>query len=123
MKKTLIRIDNLEGYICPAYGRLYAGGAILTPGARDALAKRNIRVVHGERPAADPCHEGAGHNCSACAGNQSASNHGGTPDEQCIRDALIGVAAMIRREYGVTDPDQLRDMTLNVVRTLHKHIR
>ena len=132
MKKTLISVDNLEEHLCTVCGGLHGDGALLTPGARDELARRGVRVVYGGGPQDGTCCKGAGR--TACANVSDASRMpapittGATSasDAQggavAMLDMLVGVAALIKRECGVTDPDQLREMTINVVKTLQKHI-
>ena len=43
MKKELICVDNLDAFICKQDGKLYVDqGRILTPGAKDELARRGV---------------------------------------------------------------------------------
>lgn len=123
MRKTLISIDMIEEHICGACGNLHAEGALITPGARDELARRGIRIVYGGKERGEQCNGLASSFCAAASAASGASGafraQEGTVTTQ---DMLVGVAALIQRECGVTDPDQLRDMTLNVVKTLQKNL-
>jgi hypothetical protein len=127
MKKTLISVDNLEEHLCAACGGLHADGALLTPGARDELARRGVSVVYRDGAQGGACCKGADR--AACANAPGASGNPAfaAPDAQggavSVQDMLVGVAALIKRECGVTDPDQLRDMSINILKTLQKHIR
>ena len=54
MKKELISRDNLDSFINKDDGKLYLGsGRLLTPGAKDELARRNVAIVYGEPPASE----------------------------------------------------------------------
>ncbi|HZF60440.1 MAG TPA: hypothetical protein VEZ52_02315 [Desulfovibrio sp.] len=107
MGKTLITIDNLDQFI---HGNklVMDSAKILTPGARDELCKRGVLISYGEAAA-------------HCA-------HGGCPqhghdghDDHCD-DLLIGVAAIIKQHYGITDPDELRKVTLETVAVIGKSL-
>ena len=107
MGKTLITIDNLDQFIHS--NKLVMDSAkILTPGARDELCKRGVQLSYDEAAA-------------HCA-------HGGCPqhghdghDDHCD-DLLIGVAAIIKQHYGITDPDELRKVTLETVAVIGKSL-
>ena len=107
MGKTLITIDNLDQFI---HGNklVMDSAKILTPGARDELCKRGVLISYDEAAA-------------HCA-------HGGCPqhghdghDDHCD-DLLIGVAAIIKQHYGITDPDELRKVTLETVAVIGKSL-
>lgn len=107
MKKELIGMDNLEHFICLQEAKIYAdpAGYILSPGAKDELAKRHIEVVYGPCPNyPHSCH----HDASA-----SGVQHGSAVD-----DFTISVAAVLRQHYGITDPEQLKALTLETVKTI-----
>lgn len=107
MKKELISADQLESFTCLHGPRIYADPAhyILSPGAKDELAKRHIEIVYGPCPDYPSC----GHQL----GYQPAKG---------ADDFTISVAAVLKKEYGITDPNQLREMTLQVVKTLKDSI-
>lgn len=98
MGKTLITIQNLDQFICG--GKLVMDSAkILTPGARDELSKRGVQICYDEA-AAQPC------------GHGDCAHHG---HDEHNEELLIGVAAIIKQHYGITDPDELRKVTLETV--------
>lgn len=108
MGKTLITIDNVDQFI---HGNTLVMDAakILTPGARDELSRRGVRISYDE--AAAHCTHG---DC-AQHGHDGHDGH----DDHCD-DLLIGVAAIIKQHYGITDPDELRKVTLETVAAIGK---
>ncbi|KAF5084626.1 hypothetical protein DSECCO2_77160 [anaerobic digester metagenome] len=105
MGKTLITIDNLDQFIHS--NKLVMDSAkILTPGARDELCKRGVQISYDEA---------AAHHC----GHGECAQH--AHDEHCD-DLLIGVAAIIKQHYGITDPDELRKVTLETVAVIGKSL-
>lgn len=105
MGKTLITIDNLDQFIHS--NKLVMDSAkILTPGARDELCKRGVQISYDEA---------AAHHCGLGECAQHAH------DEHCD-DLLIGVAAIIKQHYGITDPDELRKVTLETVAVIGKSL-
>jgi len=105
MGKTLITLDNIDEFVC--CGKLAMDSTkIITAGARDELTKRGIEVVYGEAEGQCCCHEQAhGHNVPQ-------------PNE----DLLVGVAAIIRQHYGITDPEMLKKVTLETVAAIGKDL-
>ena len=105
MGKTLITIDNLDQFIHS--NKLVMDSAkILPPGARDELCKRGVQISYDEA---------AAHHC----GHGECAQH--AHDEHCD-DLLIGVAAIIKQHYGITDPDELRKVTLETVAVIGKSL-
>ncbi len=105
MGKTLITIENVDQFI--SGNKLVMDSTkILTSGARDELSKRGVQISYDEA-AAHHCEQGE------CA------HHG--HDEQCD-EMLIGVAAIIKQHYGITDPDELRKVTLETVAVIGKSL-
>lgn len=120
MAKQLVTIDNLDDFICRADGKFYMDGSrIITPGAKDELSKRHVEIVNGPGcgHAGCSCAEAAG-GC-ACAGNCSKPDSYHSPE---VDDVLIAVAATLQKEYGVTDPEQLKKMSLEMVETIKKSL-
>lgn len=107
MSKTLITVDNLQDFV--SGGRLQMDGSkILTAGARDELTRRGIEVAWSDAPAA----------CCGCGGQHAetaAPCH--TPEQE---DLLIGVAAIIKQHYNITDPEELKKITLETVAAIGK---
>lgn len=136
MAKELITADNVEQFVHD--GKLCMdNGKILTPGARDLLSKKHIEIVYGEPCAVSaaaqafvgqPCCNrtvapavaqaaatvtaGAQKATAAPAGTAACCN--GEFDE----DVLVGVAAIIKRHYNITNPEDLRRITLATVRAI-----
>lgn len=108
MKKELISLDNLDAFVCMSAPRVYVDSAtsILTPGARDEIAWRGLEIVNGPCPDYAAC----GHKSHGIAG----------PDVN--EDVLVGIAAILKKDHGVTDPEQLKRMTLEVVAAMRKLI-
>lgn len=108
MGKTLITLDNIYEFVC--CGKLAMDSSkIITAGARDELTKRGIEVVYGEAEGQCCCHEQA---------HDHAHDHAHGKDEEL----LIGVAAIIRQHYGITDPEMLKKVTLETVAAIGKDL-
>lgn len=131
MKKTLVEVANLDAHICADTKSLYMDGSIiLTPGAKDELSKRNIAVVYGSKPAA--CLPGC--TCPACLAasvEKSTACPEGCTCPACASaaaectddmDLLIAVAATLKNEYGITDLEELKKATCQVVAALKDKI-
>ena len=105
MKKALIQAGDVDKYLCRKDARIYIDNAavILTPGARDELGKRGVRVIHGPCPDADGCAMHA-HKSGPAMGDPAAG-----PGSEKL---LFGVAAILRDDYGISDPEQLRALSL-----------
>lgn len=99
MSKTLITVDNLQDFIHDNRLNMDAD-KILTAGARDELTRRGVDVVYDAAPA------------GACAAHAAT-----TPADT---DLLVGVAAIIKQHYGITDPEDLKKVTLETVATIGK---
>ena len=111
MGKTLITLDNIDEFVC--CGKLAMDSSkIITAGARDELTKRGIEVVYGEAEGQCCCH---GHDH---AHDHAHDHHGPQHDEEL----LIGVAAIIRQHYGITDPETLKKVTLETVAAIGKDL-
>lgn len=109
MKKTLIEKGNIESFICQANGAIYVDNTmLLTPGAKDELSKRKIKIVRGAKPT-NSC--GGAENCPAriC---------GGVAADADFERLLLGVAAMVKQEYGIDDPKKLKEISCQIVTTL-----
>ena len=105
MGKKLVGIDNLEAAICQ--GKIYVDGTIiLTPGAKDELTRRGIPIVYGPKPEAVECG-------SAPAAEASAP---------ALENLLLVVAGILKNQCGVNDPEQLRALSCQVVKTIKENI-
>ncbi|MBT9749188.1 MULTISPECIES: hypothetical protein [Desulfovibrio] len=108
MGKTLITIDNLDQFIHS--NKLVMDSAkILTPGARDELCKRGVQISYDEA---------AAHHC----GHGECAQHAHDGHDEHCDELLIGVAAIIKQHYGITDPDELRKVTLETVAVIGKSL-
>lgn len=116
MKKTLISVDNLDEFICGQSHKLYNDGTkILTAGAKDELSRRGISIVYGPDP-------GAAHTpapACGCAGKTCATGASGSAD---FEQFVLGVAALLKKECGITDPGELRALSLQAVKTIKENI-
>lgn len=112
MAKQLVTVDNLDEFICGSDGKFYMDGTrIITPGAKDALAERHIEIVYG------PGCAHAGRSCAQASGCSAQAQ--ASPEDEEI---LIAIAATLQKDYGVTDPEKLRAMSLEVVKTLKANL-
>lgn len=130
MKKELICVDNLDAFICKQDGKLYVDqGRILTPGAKDELARRGVSVVYGPEPTPEPAApscQPAGP-CRGCCGTGRTFYVG--PEEGStlsmagsLESLTIAVASMLKKEYGVTDPEEIRAMTIEALKTIRDNV-
>lgn len=132
MKKELICVENLDAFIRKQDGKLYVDqGRILTPGAKDELARRGVSIVYGPEPAPEPapvaaCQTAAP--CRGCCGTGRTFYVG--PEEGSsslaaagsLESLSIAVASMLKKQYGVTDPEQLRAMTIEALKTIRDNV-
>ena len=103
MKKKLIEAGNLDSFICPDSDTFYVDNNILlTPGAKDELRKRKIKIVRVEDAAAAVAESG-----SAGCGNPDCTK------EVCdgCEELVMGIAVLLKEEYGITDLAQLKEMS------------
>lgn len=116
MKRTLVTVQNLDDVICRECGAFYqTSSMILTPGARDELHRRGIRIQYGEAPAGSCC---SGAAPLACDGVDAASLAGASS----VEELLVSLAAMIKARCGISSPDQLREASLNALEILRKAV-
>ncbi|HJD96435.1 hypothetical protein [Mailhella massiliensis] len=125
MKKELISVENLDAFICRQDGKLYVGkNRILTPGAKDELARRKVSVVYGEEPAPAepvqaPCRGGCGAGKTFFVGPEEGA---GLASAGSLESLSMAVAHMLRTQYGVTDPNEVRAMTVEALKTIRDNI-
>lgn len=114
MKKKLIEAGNLDSFICPDSDTIYVDKTmILTPGAKDALRKRKIKITRVEDAAA----------AVAEAGNGGCGNPDCTK-EVCdgCEDLVMGIAVVLKEEYGITDLAQLKEMSFKLAEAVKCNI-
>lgn len=118
MSKQLITVDTLDSHI--EDGRCVLGpDMILTPGAKDELARRRVRIVYGEKAcAASSC--GCGSGSDACV---NAAAVAGARSDLKGEDLVLAVAALIRKECGISDPERLRAVTCEALKRLASRLR
>lgn len=116
MKKELVEVRNLESFICQANARIYVdSNMILTPGAKDELSKKKITIVRDTTPDFT-C-------CGAASCPARICNPAGTKESDADMERLLyGVAAMVKEEYGIEDPQQLQSISCKIVDTLKNSI-
>lgn len=122
MKKKLIRVDNLDEFICKESGKVRIDGdTLLTPGAKDELSKRRIGIIYDRCSRQGPAAAGQtggkgcppGCKCPQCTQAKLPAG---------MEDLLISIAAVLKKDYGVKDPDELRNMSLKVVKSLKENL-
>lgn len=114
--KQLITIENLDGCISTD-GRCYIGkDQILSPGAKDELARRRVPLVYGDKPGSSCCSTKASA-CSTSGSSTSGSScrKGGICDPD---ELAVAIAALLKKECGITDPGQLRALTIEALRRM-----
>ena len=122
MKKELISRDNLDSFINKDDGKLYLGsGRLLTPGAKDELVRRNVAIVYGEPPSSEQAQQD-GCRCGCGSTTFYVGPEQGTVQPKSLEQLARTVAAMLSREYGVTDPEQLKNLTVEALKTIKNNI-
>jgi len=102
MSKKLIGSHNVAEFICTDDNTIRVdSGMILAPGAKDVLRSKGIKIVYGKRtvkaesPAKDKLQDNA---------------------EKDETSSLIEkVVLMLRKDFGVVDEDQIRDISVLVM--------
>lgn len=115
MGKKLVAVDNLESWICRESGKIHVDKSmILTPGAKDELSRRGIEIVYvSGNCAPTACRPGCA--CDACAGRVDADR----PETERL---ILAVAGILKEEYGITDPERLKNLSCHMVRTIRENI-
>ncbi|QJB57065.1 hypothetical protein [Pseudodesulfovibrio sp. zrk46] len=105
MKKQLVEAGDIAAHLSQDGKTFYANNSmILTPGAKDALSNKGIAIVCGEKPEHD----------EACCCEAPAVAGG--------EELLIAVGAMIKNEFGINDPETLKALTCQAVKTIRDNI-
>ncbi len=124
MGKKLIAENCVESYICTESGKFYIDNntMILTPGAKDKLRDKGIAIVYGEKPAADLC------------AIETTAKAWSTPEEaickvvaSCeatdgIEKLILAIADILKNQYGITDPEQMAEVSSQVVNIIKENI-
>ena len=112
MKKTLVEASNLDSFICQANAKIYVDrNMILTPGAKDELSKRKIAIARDEQPG-PTCGGAASCPARLCVTNTETAD---------MERLFYGVAAMVKEEYGIEDPEQLKTISCQIIKTLKQN--
>ncbi|WP_147820280.1 hypothetical protein [Salidesulfovibrio onnuriiensis] len=115
MKKKLVEVGNLDPYICLDSKKFYMDdNMILTPGARDELSRRGIAIVCGAKPEAAYASKEEHAHDAACTPAEHGCNG--------VEDLLVAVAAMVKTEFGVEDPEVLKAISCEAVKTIKENI-
>ncbi|MCW7753356.1 hypothetical protein OOT00_05075 [Desulfobotulus sp. H1] len=124
MGKTLVGVKNLETFICQKDAAIYVDGSmILTPGAKDELTKRGMKIVYGPKPVMPSSTESAypvscppGCTCEAC---MKALLLSGSASLEAL---VLAVTGVLKNQYGIRDPEQLVSISSQVVATIRENI-
>lgn len=104
-RKKLIGSDNIEELIQGKTTVTLGREILLTPGAKDALRNRGITLRYQERAAEPSCllkqHVGVSEERETQAG-----------ERQNITETVV---RLLNEEYGISDPEELREISLRVV--------
>lgn len=125
MKKELITVDNLDSFLCAQDGRLYVNrNRMLSPGAKDELHRRGVTVVYDEEPTPAVQSAGACRGCCGAGRTFFVGPEEGSPlaSAGSLESLTLAVASMLRRQYGVTDPEEVRRMTVEALKTIKDNI-
>lgn len=107
MKKKLIEVGNLDSFICPDSSTIYVDNTmILTPGAKDELSKRKITIAR----VAD---------AKVAVGQQREQV---SCDSDECESLVMGIAVMLKEEYGITDIAQLKEMSFQLAEIVKENI-
>lgn len=122
MKKKLVEVGAIDPYICLDSAKFYADKTmILTPGARDELSRRGITIVYDPRPeTASRLPSGQDTVEKACSPSSGAAS--GESHSEELERFVLAVAAMLKERYGVEDPEELKAMSFQVVKTIRENI-
>ena len=124
MKKTLVCVDTLDEHICKAEHKLYMEGKILTASARDELTKRGVAIVFGPEPhealSPVPGPETWEATVAACCCQKAAASCSGLSPE--LEQVVQGLAAVIKEQCGISDPAQLRALSLEAADVIRKNL-
>ena len=124
MKKTLIQAGDVDKYLCRKDARIYVDNAaiILTPGARDELGKRGVRIINGRCPDADGCDMHSHESSAAHHRISPAVAALGTGFGPGFEKLLFGVATILRDDYGVSDPVELRALSFKAAEIIRRGV-
>lgn len=112
MKKTLVEVRNLDKHICAKNNAIYLDGSIiLTPSAKDELAKRGIAIKHGSPTESDAVQCAIDCVCEGCIELVATGS---------TEKTFYSIAAILKQDFGVRDVKQLQEMSCRLVKTIKK---
>ncbi len=112
MKKTLVEVRNLDKHICTKNNAIYLDGSIiLTPSAKDELAKRGIAIKHGSPTESDAVQCAIDCVCEGCIELVATGS---------TEKTFYSIAAILKQDFGVRDVKQLQEMSCRLVKTINK---
>ncbi|WP_027723007.1 hypothetical protein [Maridesulfovibrio zosterae] len=118
MKKKLIEVGNLDSFLCPDSCTIYVDNTmILTPGAKDELRKRKISIarVADAKSMKDRMYEQDSSDCKYTNSCEKAEC------DEC-ESLVMGIAVMLKEEYGITDLTQLKEMSFQLAEIVKENI-
>lgn len=115
MAKKLVKAGSVKEFICKDTGKFYAQkDMILTPGAKDELREMGVKIEYGPKPEVKKCDK------------EEITVEKPVEEEKAFslsaENILLGIAAILKNEYGITDPDQLMKVSIEVVNIIKENL-
>lgn len=116
MKKKLIGPNTLDKFLGPDETVFKMGpDKILTPGAKDILRNRGIKIEYTRETCQAPPVRPAQDGCMPDTGLKAI----GSPEQIRTRTCMaMAIVALLDKAYGIKDPQALKDITLAVISRL-----
>nr|WP_320011116.1 hypothetical protein [uncultured Desulfobulbus sp.] len=114
MAKTLINSQNISSYLSQGQKSfVVAPTMILTPGVKDLLSRRGIRLSYEAR-AEQPT--------KVCPAVNSSSEP--SPSGACLSDGVLvqKIVTLLKKEYSLEDPQTIQRITLEVLARLQMEV-
>ncbi|WDP90335.1 MAG: hypothetical protein HUN04_11765 [Desulfobacter sp.] len=110
MKKELIGPNNLDKFLGPEETVFRMGpDKILTPGAKDILRNRGVRIEYTKETCPAPA-------ATDACGPDAQLRAIGSPDQVRSQTCMaMTIVDLLGREYGIQDPEVLKEITLAVM--------
>jgi len=116
MAKTLINAQNCDRYLEADQQRIVVGAdMILAPSAKDVFSRRGIRIEY-QRTVKEQEPEHA-QKATGADSSEEKVQPGGLADSNA--QLVQVVVKLLRREYGIDDPQTLQKITLEVMARLN----
>jgi hypothetical protein len=105
MKKTLIGSSRVDEFVKEGEKVLYMDSTmILTSGAKDILRNRGVVIEYGPRPAV------------ACPAEVEEIQEVQVESMNSLVETVVG---LLRKEFGVNDPETIREISLKVLNIIN----